>query len=265
VADPQFLDECMKVVEDTRLNPTDGVCNSVHTQFCEFGYQNSYQEMLWLFGEPIADMVAPTVTIDEPADGAMLAHPADFELVVTLADDRSPQLIDMKIFLDGGATPVYEEQYPLITLNFPVQGGLSAGEHTFRVEGVDESGNMASDEVRLIFGDAGPGTGDETGSDGGDPTTTSTTSTSSSGSTTADPSTSTSTGSSTTSSSGGSGDSASGEGGDPTETDGLPEDPEVSESGCGCRTPVTSPTAWLLLGPPLLLGRHARRRRRAQP
>jgi hypothetical protein len=47
---PYFQDKCNKIVANTDLVEIGGVCNSVHEMFCEAGYQNSYQELLYLFG-----------------------------------------------------------------------------------------------------------------------------------------------------------------------------------------------------------------------
>src|SRR5690606_27495465 len=44
-----FRDECLKIVSDTNLNPSNGYCNSMHTNFCQSGWQNSYRELLALF------------------------------------------------------------------------------------------------------------------------------------------------------------------------------------------------------------------------
>lgn len=160
VADPVYNDQCMKIVSDTMLNPSNGQCNSVHTMFCDAGWQNSYQEMLWLFGPGAPDAVAPEVTIDAPQDGAMLPFPASFDLIITLSDNQSPQIMDTVIYLDGGEA--ISGAYVAGTLKFPVQGGIAEGAHTWRVETSDEDGNMASVESSFVVGAGAGGTGSTT-------------------------------------------------------------------------------------------------------
>ena len=108
--------------------------------------------MLLLFGPPIADTVPPTVQITSPAEGQVLDYEEDFDLVITLDDDRRPQIIDTFIFFDD----VQAADAILInkTHTFPVNGGdppgghgLSDGPHTIRVDITDESGNPGTAEV----------------------------------------------------------------------------------------------------------------------
>ncbi|RMG98806.1 MAG: hypothetical protein D6705_04880 [Deltaproteobacteria bacterium] len=145
--DPKYTDSCDKIVANTDLDPANGQCNAVHTMFCNAGYQNSYQEMLALFGPPIPDDVAPSVTIDNPGEGDVLDCPVEFDLVVTLDDDRRPQTMSTTIYLDD--QEVLSGLFIDSTLSFPVSGGIAPGMHTFRVEIEDESGNPASAEVNF--------------------------------------------------------------------------------------------------------------------
>jgi hypothetical protein len=62
-----FQDECHKIVGNTDLDEVGGTCNLVHEKFCDAGYQNSYQELLWLFGPAIPDVSPPTLEITNPA------------------------------------------------------------------------------------------------------------------------------------------------------------------------------------------------------
>ena len=140
---------CNKIVSNTDLDESNGQCNSVHTMFCNQGNQNSYREMLALFGPPIPDTNSPTVTIDSPTAGEQLACPADFDLIITLTDDRKPQTLSTTILLDG--EEVVGGPYVDQTLKFPINGGIAPGEHTWRVEIVDESDNPASAEVTFTI------------------------------------------------------------------------------------------------------------------
>lgn len=182
VSDPKYQDTCSRVVADTQLNPTPASCNSVHTMFCESNFQNSYQEMLLLFGPPIPDETSPSVVIDAPTEGQVIEYAADFDLTVTLDDDRRPQVLATTILFDdveAGAGSFVDS-----TLTFPVNGGdppmghgLANGSHTIRVDITDEAGNPASASVTFEIvgspvGNADDTGGDESGgssSDGGDP------------------------------------------------------------------------------------------------
>jgi hypothetical protein len=178
-SDPKYQDQCSKIVSDTNLTPSNGQCNSVHTQFCNSGYQNSYREMLLLFGPPIPDTTPPTVVIESPADGEVIDYEASFELVVTLDDDRRPQIFDTIIALDGQAQPALKliDKTHTFTLHGgdPPNGhGLANGEHTIRIDATDEHGNPAYDEVTIFIehapvdgDDGGDGAGDTDGGGGG--------------------------------------------------------------------------------------------------
>ncbi len=172
VVDPKYNDVCNKIVADTDLNPANGQCNSIHTRFCSTGNQNSYQEMLLLFGGPIPDTGAPGVEFLVPSEGQALPCPANFDLTFVLSDNWTPHSLDMKLFLDG--TEVASGFYVDTTLKFPISGGIDPGAHTWRVELVDESGNPGSGEVNFTLEEcssstSGGGwtTGDPTNTDGG--------------------------------------------------------------------------------------------------
>ncbi|RMH00071.1 MAG: hypothetical protein D6705_01180 [Deltaproteobacteria bacterium] len=241
VSDPKYTDMCMKIVSDTDLTPSNGVCNAVHTQFCNAGWQNSYQEMLWLFGPGVPDAVPPTVTIDAPADGAVLPYPAVFDLVVTIADNQSPQLVDTFVFFDD--VEVLTGTFVATTLKFPVDGGVDPGPHTIRVEASDEDGNLGMAEISIQVGEGGGGT-----SGGG--------STSGAGTTSGEAS-----GTGATSGMASTGGLGGGSGGD---TDGS-AGTAASDEGCACRSAGSqgaplNPASWALLFVPWLSTRRIRRR-----
>jgi hypothetical protein len=151
-----FVDECYKIVQDTLLNEFDGYCNQVHTQFCDSGWQNSHQELLLVFGASIPDVAPPSVEITAPEDGAVID--GDFELVVDIADDQSPVVMDMTITITSPALPEpvpFDGAYAGPTsISFPIDG-LPDGEYTIHVDGVDESGNPASDEIAVTVSTPG--------------------------------------------------------------------------------------------------------------
>jgi hypothetical protein len=130
------------------LNESNGYCNNVHTNFCDSGWQNSYQELLLVFGESTPDTVAPTVEIIEPADGS--SNEGSFQLVIHIADDQSPVVADTSITLDSPALDMPAQFMGAYAgpadLEFPIQG-LPDGEYTVHVTISDESANPAEDQI----------------------------------------------------------------------------------------------------------------------
>jgi MYXO-CTERM domain-containing protein len=191
--------------------------------------QNSYQEMLLLFGPPIPDEVAPSVVIVTPTAGQVFEYSEDFDLTITLDDDRRPQVLSTQVYFDD----TQAADTPLInsTLTFPVNGGdapsghgLGDGPHTIRIDVADEAGNPASAEVTIEIVGSPFGSADETGT-------------------------------------GESGGSSSESGGEPPEGTGSTGDPtmdpsldDTTDEGCSCRAaaPWSGPrsgsgAAWLAL------------------
>lgn len=227
VSDPKYQDTCSQVVADVQLNPTGAFCNSVHTMFCNSNQQNSYQEMLLLFGPPIPDEAAPTVTIDAPLEGDVFEYEADFDLTVTFDDDRRPQVLATQIYFDD--VEAADGSFVNGQLTFPVNGGdppsghgLANGMHTIRVDIADEAGNPATASVTFEIVNSPIDNGDE--STGADET----------GGTTGD-----------------TGEPPA-EGTD-DETGAPPLDPgpgDTGDEGCGCRAPDERPgpgVGWLVL------------------
>lgn len=61
-----YRDECIKIVSNTELTESAGVCNSIHTRpevGCQSGFQNSYKELLFVFGPSTPDTAAPLVQV----------------------------------------------------------------------------------------------------------------------------------------------------------------------------------------------------------
>ncbi len=169
-----FNDDCGKIVSDTMLSESNGYCNQVHTNFCDSGWQNSYQELLMIFGESIPDTTAPTVEIVEPADGSQQS--GKFDLVIRIADDQSPVVTDTQIVLDSPALAMPAEFSGAYAgpaeLSFPIDG-LPDGEYTVHVAIADESANPAEAEITFTMmhaaADTSGGSADGT-TDGGSAT-----------------------------------------------------------------------------------------------
>lgn len=230
-----FVDECLKIVSDTDLNETFGQCNAMHSNFCDPGWQNSYREMLELFGPSIADTSAPLLEIIFPTEGAVIE--GDFGLMVRFADDQSPAVIRASILVEGAALEMPVQQdgaYAApVELEFPIQG-LPDGEYTISIDGQDESDNPASDAVTFtIIGNPAPVEGESETDSGSDSATESASGTA-----------------------GGQGTVGSGPNGGPSDTfSGSSGD---GGEGCGCQSPAPPTLGWASL---LVLGLLSRRRR----
>lgn len=144
-ANPQFNDYCYRIVANTELEPIAGVCNAIHTRFCPTGYQNSWQELRYLFGEPIPDTTPPTLELANPLDGSTHVLPVSIPLMGEITDDNHPQGYTLQILQDDALLfeGVTNGLDPLL-LNFI---SPPAGEYALTVRIVDEGGNAAVDEV----------------------------------------------------------------------------------------------------------------------
>jgi len=254
VSDPTFEDTCSQIVVLNNANqtePTDGECATQHKQFCDTGdQQNSFKELLQIFGPSEPDLTAPVLSILAPAQGAEVGD--KFDLTLQAQDEQSPQLLAFKIVGSGASDFTTDTNRASPTdLTFPIQG-LPAGDYTVTVTVTDEDGNLATDEVEFTVvstpspttaGDDSSATattattGDDSGSDdGGTPTTGGEAGGEDSGPA---PTTSPATGD----------DSDPGEG---------PMVDQGSDDGCGCRSRSGGAMALLL---PLALGLRRRRRR----
>jgi hypothetical protein len=250
VSDPSFVDECFQIVvlnDNSQTEPSNGECGSQHSQFCgSSDQQNSYRELLELFGPHEPDLTAPTLSITEPAEGAEIE--GAFDLHIVAADENSPQALALTIVGEGpNAFEVPQAYYPSPSdLKFPLKG-LAPGAYTIAVTVVDEEGNQTEDAVAFtVVGPPAPTTAGEESSAG---ETTGDTPTTGEPDATGEPATTA--------------DTAPDPTADPNLTTGLTDasDSEAmtdGDDGCGCRH--GSPGALALLAP-LALG--LRRRKRA--
>jgi hypothetical protein len=145
-ATPYFQDKCNKIVANTDLVEIGGVCNSVHALFCEAGYQNSYQELLYLFGPAVPDTVAPTVELTSPEDGSFHVLPVEVPLLGTISDDLAPQFYTVRIEQDGQQLFEGEDIKVNLLLKDP-----PAGEYDLVVTAIDGGGNPGSARVRFTI------------------------------------------------------------------------------------------------------------------
>ena len=244
VLDPTFKDVCHQIVQlDNQGNtvPDGCVCCNQHSLFCGANQQNSYRELLEIFGPSVPDLTGPTLAITAPAEGAEVDP--DFDLTIDAIDNNSPQLLGITIDFAGPSAFTSDKSFwaSPAELSFPVTGVLP-GAYTVTVTAQDEDKNEAVAVVNFTVRDPAP-----SGTTGGGTTT---------GTTTGEPDPT----------------------GEPELTTGAPDptsggdpvpdptaDPQTSTAGsdedesCNCRTDAT-PTAPLLLA---LLGLLRARRRRA--
>lgn len=165
-----FKDECLTIVrlnDNGSTSPVNANCNQMHTNFCSSNNQNSYQELLALFGPGIPDTTAPTVQILEPAEGETVE--GDVNLKVSFEDNQSPIIINATITIDSDSLDEPVENDGAYAgpseLDFPIQG-LPSGEYTITIDAEDEDDNPTSDSVTFtIIGDPPAGSG---GGEGGD-------------------------------------------------------------------------------------------------
>ncbi len=136
-----FTDVCERIVANTDLQPTAGSCNQVHTRFCDAGFQNSWQELRWLFGPPIPDTTAPELEIVSPLPGEVFVLPTTIPLLGEITDDLDPQFYHIEIPAAG-----YEGdniELDLLLENPP------PGKYDLEVVITDEAGNAGSQRVKF--------------------------------------------------------------------------------------------------------------------
>jgi Bacterial Ig domain len=82
--DAAFLDSCITIVSEQGVT-----CGAQHVDQCGSpGEQNSYAELMTLFGRADPDTAAPTVAITVPSDGESFATGSDVTLLVEADDNR---------------------------------------------------------------------------------------------------------------------------------------------------------------------------------
>lgn len=146
VGQQSFRNECFKVVANTDLEPTTGSCNQIHQRFCDTGYQNSYQEMLLLFGPAVPDVEPPTLEITSPVDGSTHVNPTTIALLGEIEDNLHPQFYSVVIWDNG--EQLFDQLHvglDLLLVNPPL------GEHEFVVQITDDGGNVAEGRVNFTI------------------------------------------------------------------------------------------------------------------
>lgn len=236
---PSFTNSCIQIVSQNGI-----VCNAQHAQHCNSGYQNSYQELMGMFGANDPDDVPPTVSVTYPNNGDVFAPGASFVIACEANDNQSVGAVELWINGDKMGATKAAAPFEWDVTNIP--------EGTYEIYCIasDDWDNTAMSSVVTISVEDGGMPGD-TGADSGD----------------GDPTDS--------GDSGGDGDPGGDSGGETGGDSGDDSDPsgdsggdagglppgfglEDNDSGCACSSDGPRQPAWMLL---MLLGLPLLRRR----
>ena len=158
--DASFRDECISIVQNL-------YCPAQHQAECgSQSLQNSYAELITLFGPSAPDAAPPTVTITYPANGDTFPTGSSFTITVDASDDTGVESVTL-FSNDSEQGTDTSEPYGWSVDSIP------AGSYALRVVATDVAGNETSSATVMIsVGDdlpppSGDGGGDA-GSEGGD-------------------------------------------------------------------------------------------------
>jgi len=149
--DASFTDQCITIVQGV-------VCGSQHAAECgSSGQQNSYAELMTLFGASNPDTSLPTVSITYPADGATFPTGSDFTITVMASDDQAVEQVTL--YSNGNEQGIdAASPYGWDVSNIP------AGTYELYVVAADAAGNETeSATVTISVGDDLPPSSDDGG------------------------------------------------------------------------------------------------------
>ncbi len=180
-----FVNDCMPISNATGSGITQ--CGYIHEVYCESGggeEQNSYAELMGVFGPRSEDTTAPVITAVQPANGAVVGNTQDVLVTASITEDS--RMVAVKwTWVEG--LPAELESYTRCTNNtcdqdfnpgvsfvaadmpwdFVVLAGAPLGTYTFKVEALDAYGNYAAQMVsfEIVEGEGGTADGglDESG------------------------------------------------------------------------------------------------------
>lgn len=184
-----FVDECMAISDATGNGIT--ACGYIHEVYCEAGMgeeQNSYGELMGVFGPKNPDTTAPEILSIQPEDGAVLGNAEDILVTASITDDSTFVGVNWT-WLEGRpegvdsyrrcTNNVCDQDYnPGVSFNaidmpwdFVGLSGAPPGTYSFMVEALDSYGNYASETITFEIvegagetsGGSGEGGVDESG------------------------------------------------------------------------------------------------------
>lgn len=185
VGTQSFVDECMPISDATG----DGItqCGYIHEFYCPAGggeQQNTYAELMGVFGPRAEDTSPPEITSVSPADGAVLGNDEDILVTAAITDDSLNVGVNWT-WLEG--LPEGLDSYRRCTNNvcdqdfnpgvsfvaadmpwdFVVLAGAPAGIYSFQVEVLDSYGNYDTETITFEIvegsGESADGGLDESG------------------------------------------------------------------------------------------------------
>lgn len=267
----KFENFCMPISHATGSGITQ--CSYVHELYCPDGQgeqQNSYGELMGVFGARAEDTTPPTIVSVVPADGSVFNPSDEITVSAELTDDSN--FVGVKWTWIDGVPAELGDSYTRCTnevcdddfsswklpdgnWEFVTFAGAPVGHYAFKVEVMDAYGHYVSQSVAFDI------------VEGGEPTASAGDESSSSADPSGDPDATGDADSAPTSSAEDTGTPT--DGSDPsgagsmtgitgfTGADGTDTADMDGDDGCGCRSPGSSPVSLVLL-----LGLAARRRRR---
>jgi hypothetical protein len=153
--DASFRDECIPIVQSVS-------CGAQHQAVCgQSNIQNSYQELMNLFGPGVPDAAAPAVAIVSPQDGDAFEAGASFTISVDASDDIGVQ--ELRLYNNGEHIQTdSSEPWGWDVANAP------EGTYELYAEASDQAGNVSmSNVVTVTVGAVPPAGGDDGGADDG--------------------------------------------------------------------------------------------------
>lgn len=180
-----FLDECVE------LSHVDGppMCTFVHEIYCPDGAtQNSFQELLGVFGPRKPDAEAPRILQISPADGAVFSTSDSFEVTADVGDDFNTLGVKWS-WIEGVPADVgdsytkctngvcdldFDDWKPIDTpWEFLILNKPPAGVYGFKLEVMDAYGHLTTQTVHVTVSEGGEtadtdaGTESDSGTAGG--------------------------------------------------------------------------------------------------
>ncbi len=267
-----FIDDCMDISHATG----DGItqCDYIHELYCGNGeQQNTYQELLGVFGPRTPDNQAPEIVSFFPESGSTFTTEDTVTITAKVAENSN--FLAAHWTLEGGdevlsrcTNSVCDQDYNVgvgfdpneIDWDFVTLTSPPAGEYDLQFEVVDAYGGYDSIQISITVVDEG-GSDSSPGSDSDSDSASASAGDESGSDTDGSSSAGTSDGPDDDEGSSDDDDDDDGDDDDDADTDGTAGIDDGSSDGCGCRTTPSGPLGFLTL---MGVGLTLRRRRRAR-